>query len=137
MEFQGTGINTFQMMMMMVRLLTLLHLLPALLFFLTCPSLVMYGVSAQTSAATCIASIQAFQMACDPATSTAATCCPVYETQVNAYYDCYCSANTTFLIEFAAACGFTLPQNLTSCFTAGNIYIHTHTHTHTHTYIHI
>ena len=85
---------------------------------------VMYGVSAQTSAATCIASIQAFQMACDPATSTAATCCPVYETQVNAYYDCYCSANTTFLIEFAAACGFTLPQNLTSCFTAGNTYIY-------------
>ena len=98
---------------------------------------VMYGVSAQTSAATCIASIQAFQMACDPATSTAATCCPVYETQVNAYYDCYCSANATTFLQLATACSFTLPQNLTSCFTAGNIYIHTHTHTHTHTYIHI
>ena len=107
-------------------------LLPALAFFLAGMSpLIFYGVSAQSSAATCTASLQALQAACGTDTSTVATCCPVYKAQVNAYPDCYCSLNSTILLQLATTCSFTLPQNLTSCFTAGT-YIHTYIHTYTH-----
>ena len=99
--------------------------LAALLFLLAAvsPSAILspaphLHVAAQSSAATCAASIQALQTACC-STCDAATCCSVIRTQLYSLPDCYCSQNSTVLIQLADACSFALPQNLTSCFSTG------------------
>ena len=102
--------------------LTLLLLLTVLSSSSLLPSI--YSVSAQGISGTCLLSLSTSRDACAGFYSSETTCCPVYKTEVNAHPDCYCdrSLDRTSLVQLATACSFTLPQNLTSCFSSGIIY---------------
>jgi hypothetical protein len=73
-------------------------------------------VSAQTNISTCTASANLFAAACDSTNLNVTNCCAVYRVQLYTYPDCYCGANVTVVLQLASACGFTVPTNLTSCY---------------------
>ena len=121
-EFEGGELHRIIMKLLLLLLLSSLAFLTAL----SPPLLIFYGVSAQSSAATC-AKIAKGGL---PTKCNLFICCVVFEYNVNAYADCYCSAfNKTDVLRHAFMCAFTLPQNLTSCFPPGIYIIHTYIHT--------